>query len=89
MWADDNGVLLGREAFLKYIADLDLTDYTLEGVNVTMFGDSLAMLTYKVIHHGKFAGQTIPETPFYVGSAYLRRTGRWVNVYTQMTAAKQ
>jgi hypothetical protein len=34
------------------------------------------------------AGQTIPPTPFYVGSAYLRRTGRWVNVNTQMTAAR-
>jgi hypothetical protein len=82
-------MLLGREAFLKYMADLDLTDYALESVNVTMFENNLAMLTYKVTHHGKFAGQTIPETPFYVGSAYLRRTGQWVNVYTQMTAAKQ
>jgi Domain of unknown function (DUF4440) len=70
---DDSGVLLGRGPFLKYIADLDLTDYAMEGVNVTMLRNNMAMLTYKVTHHGKFAGQTISPTPFYVGSAYLRR----------------
>jgi Domain of unknown function (DUF4440) len=89
VWVDDNGVLLGRGPFLKYMAGLDLTDYSMEGVNVTMFANNMAMLTYKVTHQGKFAGQTIPSTPFYVGSAYLRRTGGWVNVYTQMTAARQ
>ena len=26
VWIDDSGVLLGREPFLKYIADLDLAD---------------------------------------------------------------
>ena len=89
VWVDDNGVLLGRGPFLKYLADLDLTDYAMDGINVTMFDNNTAMLTYKVIHHGKFAGHAIPPTPFYVGSAYLRRTGRWVNVYTQMTVARQ
>jgi hypothetical protein len=89
VWIDDGGVLLGREPFLKYIADLDLTDYAMEGAKVTLFSNNVAMLTYKVVSHGKFAGQTIPPTPFYVGSEYLRRAGRWVNVFTQMTTAKQ
>ncbi|HEY1896402.1 MAG TPA: DUF4440 domain-containing protein, partial [Terracidiphilus sp.] len=39
VWIDDSGVLLGREPFLKYIADLDLTDYAMEGVKVTMFNN--------------------------------------------------
>jgi hypothetical protein len=81
-------IICSETAMLQGLALL-MTDYAMEGVNVTMFGNNLAMLTYKVTDHGKFAGQTIPPTPFYVGSAYLRRTGRWVNVYTQMTVAKQ
>src|SRR5690242_3140352 len=48
VWIDDSGVLLGREAFLKYIADLDLTDYAIEGMKVTMFNNNTALLTYKV-----------------------------------------
>ena len=40
---------LGEELFLKYIADLDLTDYTMESVKVTTFNNNTAMLTYKVI----------------------------------------
>jgi hypothetical protein len=89
VWIDDSGVLLGREPFLKYIADLDLTDYAMEDVKVTMFNNNAAMLTYKVILHGKHAGHAIPPTPSYIGSEYLRRGGRWVNVFTQTTAAKQ
>jgi len=89
VWIDDSGVLLGREPFLKYIADLDLTDYAMEGVKVTTFNNNTAMLTYKVILRGKYAGHAIPPTPSYIGSEYLRRGGHWVNVFTQTTAAKQ
>src|SRR6516165_10532931 len=73
VWIDDGGVLLGREPFLKHIADLDLTDYAMEDVKVTMFNNNAAMLTYKVILHGKNAGHPIPPTPSYIGSEYLRR----------------
>ena len=89
VWIDDSGVLLGREPFLKYIADLDLTDYAMEDVKVTTFNNNTAMLTYKVILRGKNAGHAIPPTPSYIGSEYLRRGGHWVNVFTQTTAAKQ
>ena len=89
VWIDDSGVLLGREPFLKYIADLDLTDYAMEGVKVTAFNNNVAMLSYKVILCGKNGGHAIPPTPSYIGSEYLRRGGHWVNVFTQTTAAKQ
>jgi Domain of unknown function (DUF4440) len=89
VWIDDSGVLLGREPFVKYIADLDLTDYAMEGVKVTTFNNNVAMLTYKVILRGKHGGHAIPPTPSYIGSEYLRRGGHWVNVFTQTTAAKQ
>jgi hypothetical protein len=89
IWIDDSGVLLGRELFLKYIADLDLTDYTMESVKVTTFNNNTAMLTYKVILRRKFGGQARPPTPAYIGSEYLRRGGHWVNVFTQTTTAKQ
>jgi Domain of unknown function (DUF4440) len=89
VWIDDSGVLLGREPFLKYIADLDLTDYAMEGVKVTTFNNNTAMLTYKVILRGNYAGHAIPPTPSYIGSEYLRRGGHWVNVFTQTTVAKQ
>lgn len=89
VWIDDSGVLLGRQPFVKYIADLDLTDYAMEGVKVTTFNNNVAMLTYKVILRGKHAGHGIPPTPSYIGSEYLRRGGHWVNVFTQTTAAKQ
>lgn len=89
IWIDDGGVVLGRTAFLKYVAALDLTDYAMEDVKVTMFNGSTAMLTYKVTLHGKFGNQAIPPTPSYVSSEYIRRGGHWWNVFTQTTGAKQ
>ena len=88
VWIDDSGIILGRTPFLRYIADLDLTDYSLDAVKVTMFGSNVALVTYKVVLHGKFGGQAIPSTPSYIGSEYVRRGGRWVNVFTQTTGAK-
>jgi|SRR5579862_9486336 len=89
IWIDDGGVVLGRAPFLKYIAAFDLTDYAMDDVKVTMFNGNTAMLTYKVILHGKFGNQAIPPTPSYVSSEYIRHGGRWWNVFTQSTGAKQ
>ena len=89
IWIDDGGVVSGRAPFLKYVAALDLTDYAMDDVKVTMFNGNTAMLTYKVILHGKFGNQAIPPTQSYVSSEYIRRGSRWWNVFTQTTGAKQ
>ena len=51
-------------------------------------GQDVALLTYKVTEKGTFRGAALPPTPSYVSSEYIRRGGKWVNVFTQTTGAK-
>jgi hypothetical protein len=88
VWVDASGVITGRSPLVRYISDLDLHDYALEDVHVTMFSNDVALRTYKVTQKGAFRGQALPSTPSYVSSEWVRRGGRWVNVFTQMTDAK-
>ena len=88
VWIDDSGVIAGRNDFVKYFANLDLTDYTMEDVKVTLFNSNVALVTYKVTEKGSFKGEQLPSKPYYVGSGYLKRGGEWVNIYTQTTLAR-
>jgi hypothetical protein len=88
VWVDASGVIAGRTPVVRYLSDLDLHEYTLADVQVTMVRKDIALLTYKVTQRGAFRGQTLPSTPSYVSSEWVRRGGRWVNVFTQMTEAK-
>ena len=68
--------------------NVDLTDYAMEDVKVTLFNADVALVTYKVTEKGSFKGEQLPSKPYYVGSGYLKRTGKWVNIYTQTTLAR-
>jgi hypothetical protein len=87
VWVDDSGVIAGRADFVKYFANLDLTDYAMENVKVTLFNPDVALVTYKVTEKGSFQGEQLPSKPYFVGSGYLKRGGEWVNIYTQTTLA--
>jgi hypothetical protein len=88
VWVDASGVIAGRAPVVRYLSDLDLHDYALADVQVMMVRKDIALLTYKVTQRGAFRGQALPATPSYVSSEWVRRGGRWVNVFTQMTEAK-
>lgn len=88
VWVDEHGVIAGRSPVVRYISDFDLKDYAMDDVKVTRFSKDVALLTYKVTLRGTFRGQALPSTPSYVSSEYVRRGGRWVNVFTQTTGAE-
>jgi len=88
VWVDDDGIILGRSDFVRYFANVDLTNYAMEDVKVTLFNAEVALVTYKVTEKGSFKGEQLPSKPYYVGSGYLKRTGKWVNIYTQTTLAR-
>jgi hypothetical protein len=63
VWIDDSGVIAGRNEFVKYFANLDLTDYAMEDVRVTLFNPNVALVTYKVTEKGSFKGEQLPSKP--------------------------
>jgi hypothetical protein len=74
--------------FVKYFTNVDLTDYAMEDVKVTLFNSNVALITYNMTEKGSFKGEQLPSKPYYVGSGYLKRGGKWVNIYTQTTLAR-
>jgi hypothetical protein len=54
VWIDDSGVIAGRTDFVKYFANVDLSDYAMEDVKVTFFNPNVALVTYKVTEKGSF-----------------------------------
>jgi hypothetical protein len=88
VWVDDSGVILGRPKVVNYFSDFDLADYSMEDIKVVMFSRDVALLAYKVTLKGSFKGEALPSKPFYIGSEYLKRAGKWINVFTQSTLAK-
>ena len=85
---DEGGIIAGRAASVKYFTGLDLAGYTMQDVKVTAFGPGLALVTYSVTEQGSFGGQPIPAKPYYVGSGYVKRGGKWVNFFTQETPSR-
>jgi hypothetical protein len=67
---------------------LDLAGYAMQDVKVTPFGPGLAFVTYSVTEQGSFGGQPIPAKPYYVGSGYVKRSGKWVNFFSQETQSR-
>jgi len=88
VWIDDSGVISGGKNSADYFSSFDLAEYTMEDVKVVMFSRDVALLAYKVTLKGSFKGETLPSKPFYIGSEYAKRAGKWINVFTQSTLAK-
>ncbi len=85
---DDDGITTGRSEVVKLTSNLNLTDYSLEESKVVMLSKDVALLTYKATEKGSSKGQDLPSKPFYMSSAYVKRGGKWVNVFFQETLAK-
>ena len=88
VWIDDGGIIAGRAAAVKYFTGFDLAGYTMEEVKVTAFAPGVAFVTYKVTGEGRFQGEPIPAKPFYIGSGYVKRAGKWMNFFTQSTLSR-
>jgi len=88
VWIDDGGIIAGRAATVKYFTGFDLAGFTLQEVKVTAFAPGVAFVTYKVTEQGRFQGEPIPAKPFYIGSGYVKRGGKWANFFTQSTLSR-
>lgn len=73
---------------LQNVAAFKLTDYSMEGMEFRRLSEDSGLISYKIsekgISHGKeFSAQA------YVSSIWAKRSGKWVCVFSQETAARQ
>jgi len=83
-----DGGRLTRADFLKLLADVTLTDYSLSDVALTRLTPDAAVLTYKVRTDYTYKGEATKET-IWVSSAWAKRDGKWVNVLYHETRVKK
>ncbi len=73
---------------LQYARNLVLTDYAMSDVKLTMLAKDVALLTYKATETGTFKGQPLSPKPFYFGTLYMNRHGKWLAVFLQETLSE-
>jgi hypothetical protein len=71
----------------KAIHQLTVYDYKLERLRVVHFAPDVTLLVYKATQKATFSGQPL-ATPTWVSSLWMKRNGRWLNVFVQETKAE-
>jgi len=69
------------------VKQLTIHDYKWEGLRVLHFSPDVTLLVYKATQKATFGGQALP-TPTWVSSLWMKRNGRWLNVFIQETKAE-
>jgi hypothetical protein len=60
-------------------------DYAVDHFELTMFASDTALLTYHAAQDTTCSGKPVPS-PAWVSSLYVKRNGKWLNVFYQQTA---
>ncbi len=66
--------------------DCQVRDYSLDSFEMRMLGSEAAILTYHEAQETTCHGKAVPS-PCWVSSLYMKREGRWLNVFYQQTQA--
>lgn len=90
LMADDHLAILGsgqrqtKEEHLKSLADLKLTEYTMDDIKTTMPAKDMVIVTYKSTVKGAFKGVELPAK-IMASSVWANRNGTWLEVLYQET----
>jgi imidazolonepropionase-like amidohydrolase len=80
----------GRLNKTENVQDLDnlqIADYSLQGIQVHRISDDVAMLNYRVTARGVYRGEKF-ESANLASSVWSKRTGKWLNVFFQETPTR-
>ena len=81
------GGIITKSEEEKGIVQLTLDDYRWEGLRVVHLSPDVTLLVYKATQKASFGGQPVP-TPTWNSSLWIKRNGRWLNVFVQETRAE-
>ncbi|MEK6282873.1 MAG: DUF4440 domain-containing protein [Acidobacteriota bacterium] len=78
-----------KAGIVTYLKDLEFTDATFSGWRLLPIDKNAVLLIYSLTLKGKFKGEDIPPGPYWVGSAWVNRDGKWQAIYYQETLEKR
>jgi ketosteroid isomerase-like protein len=73
-----------REAALKTLPELKLTEYVAGEMKITLLGTDAALVTYPLSMKGTFQGKDVPAKNF-ASAVWVRKGGKWLEAYYQET----
>ncbi len=68
--------------------ECEVKGYSLDSFELRMLGSEAAVLTYHEAQEATCHGRAVPS-PCWVSSLYMKRDGRWLNVFYQQTQARK
>lgn len=81
-----DGTVAGREEFLRNLDDFQLTRYSRGEVSTLRINDNAVMVLSRVSFEGSHKGKRLPQTAVESSSLYVRRDGKWLEIFYQGTA---
>ena len=82
-----DGTVAGREEFIRNMDDFHLVKYTMGEVSLLRINENAAMVLYRAGFEGVHKGKTLSTSGVESSSLYVRRDGKWLEIFYQETAA--
>jgi hypothetical protein len=81
-----DGTVAGREEFLRNMDDFHLVKYSMGDVSMMRINADAALVLYRASFEGVHKGKRLAQTTVESSSLYVRRDGKWLEVFYQETA---
>jgi hypothetical protein len=82
-----DGTVAGREDFLRNMDDFHLVKYSMGEVSLLRINEHAVMVLYRAGFEGVHKGKTLSTSGVESSSLYVRRDGKWLEIFYQETAA--
>lgn len=85
----NDGARLSKAEFLKLTPDFTLDSYTIEGkADLVVLTPDAATLVYRITYTSAIKAEAPHKVTVLSSSTYVRRGGKWLNVFYQETASR-
>jgi len=81
-----DGTVAGREEFLRTMDDFHLVTYSMGDVSMMRINADAALVLYRASFEGVHKGKRLAQTTVESSSLYVRRDGKWLEIFYQETA---
>ena len=81
-----DGTVAGREEFIRNMDDFHLVKYTMGDVSLLRINEDAVMVLYRASFEGVHKGKTLSTSGVESSSLYVRRDGKWLEIFYQETA---
>ncbi len=82
----DDGSRVTKDELLKTLPDFRVTKYDLSDIKAVRVTRDVVLLTFKAKYTTKTKGQDAATKSVHAASEWVRRDGKWLNVFYQETA---